>query len=582
MRVRTITTILTTTTITIITTISIITSNLINPALFVTASSEIDLSIIYDTDHTQPYNVDTILNISVTEFMESLSTRTLTTSSPLDIYDAIIMRYEERTKINKYLQYIVSLSTTSVVDEIQLFVDNFNIHSFQLSDEYESDCKHLMDEIYDADIFLDWRSVDDIETTKQKIDETKAHSASLKKTGRDIIKKTVVAATMVASAPLTGDIISPYIYVVDVGTDLWSLLSSVDKQLENANKKLIASALSSSSSSSSKNHPVLSKEEKNKLNEQLYRFSKFYCANAFNLQLIFNDNKLIIEGDRIDYTWMIDLIKVIDSNIDMQVIHIGKSVETDTQMKENENTIKSLLSIKQRFGVLKKVIQVLYDLISFATSSNLSKKTRNPTQRSLDLIKDFFHDKLSELSELLIQLKQRFPQKEAQLQKTRDNLINLYGLQQIEQELIRINHLMQNNQKEFESMQTVENMESYWKSKKTLYKGYFRFLNNNTELIGDSLEEIIHKIIVTVGKGPLGAVKGVGHLSSDLVWYMISSLGGWIVSLVTCCAILFSIGGTLYMIRTLLWVISGIIQNIYTILSYIFKQITRASHFITR
>ena len=368
---------------------------------------------------------------------------------------------------------------------------------------------------------------------------------------------------MAATISLTGDIVSPYMYVIDAGTDLWGLLSSVDKQIENVNKKL--------TTFSSKTYKVLSKEEKNKLNEQLYIFSKFYCANTFNLQLVFKNNKLTIEGDKIDYTWMIDLIKVIDSNIDMQIIHIGKSVETDEEMKEN--TIKSLLSTKQRFGVLKKVIQNLYDLISYSMNSNLSKKKRNPTQRSLDLIKEFFHNKLSELSELLIQLKQRFPQKEEQLQRSRDNLINLYGLQQIEQELIRIGNAMENQQKEFESRQTVENMESYWKYKKTLYKGYFRFLNNHTEFVGENFEEIIQNFIVTVGKGPLGAVKGVGDLGSKLVWYMVSGPGGWIVTLIACGAILFSIGGTLYMVRILLWFISGIIQNIYNVISYIFKKL---------
>ena len=529
--------------------------------LFAFANSERDLSIITDTNEVQPYNIEIILNMSVTEFMESLDIRNYTASTELDLYDAIIKQYEERDKINKYLQYL--LFTYSVVDEIELFLDKFNIHSIKLSDAYEIECKRLMDEIYYSNIFLDWRSVDDIETTKQKIADTTRHSASLKKKGKDIITKTIAAATMAATIPLTGDIVSPYMYVIDAGTDLWGLLSSVDKQIENVNKKL--------TTFSSKTYKVLSKEEKNKLNEQLYIFSKFYCANTFNLQLVFKNNKLTIEGDKIDYTWMIDLIKVIDSNIDMQIIHIGKSVETDEEMKEN--TIKSLLSTKQRFGVLKKVIQNLYDLISYSMNSNLSKKKRNPTQRSLDLIKEFFHNKLSELSELLIQLKQKFPQKEEQLQRSRDNLINLYGLQQIEQELIRIGNAMENQQKEFESRQTVENMESYWKYKKTLYKGYFRFLNNHTEFVGENFEEIIQNFIVTVGKGPLGAVKGVGDLGSKLVWYMVSGPGGWIVTLIACGAILFSIGGTLYMVRILLWFISGIIQNIYNVISYIFKKL---------
>ena len=544
---------------------SIITSILISPTLFASASSDIDLSIIYDTGHVQPYNVDTILNTSIDDFMESLSTRSFTTSSPLDIYNTILMRYEERAKINKYVQYIVSLFIPSVVDELQLFLDDFNIHSLQLLDEYESECKHLMDEIYDADIFLDWRSVDDIETTKQKIADTKAHSTSLKKKRGDIIKKTVVAATMAATAPLTGDIISPYIYVVDVGSDLWNLLSSVDKQLETTDVVL--------TTSTSKKHRILSKEEKNKLNEQLYSFSKIYCTNAFNLQIMIVDNQLFVEGDKIEYMWMIDLIKVIDSNIDMQIIYIGKSIDVDEKIKEN--SMKSLLSTKQRFSVLKTIMQNIYDIVSFATKSNLSKKIRNPTYQSFDLIKEYFNKKLDELSGLLIHLKQPFPQKEAQLQKTKDHLINLYGLQKIEQELTRIETTMENQQNTFESELQVENMESYWKMKTILYRGYFNFVSNHTELIGNNMGEIIHKFVVMIGKGPLGLVKGVGYLGQELVWYMISGPGGWIVTLIACGAILFSIGGILYVIRNVVWIISIIIKNIYNIFSYTFRKIVQ-------
>ena len=547
--------------------ISIITSILISPTLFASASSNIDLSIIYDTGHVQPYNVDIILNTSIDDFMESLSTRSFTTSSPLDIYNTILMRYEERAKINKYAQYIVSLFIPSVVDELQLFLDDFNTHSLQLLDEYESECKHLMDEIYDANIFLDWRSVDDIETTKQKIADTKAHSTSLKKKRGDIIKKTVVAATMAATAPLTGDIISPYIYVVDVGSDLWNLLSSVDKQLEKTDVVL------TTSTSTSKKHRILSKEEKNKLNEQLYSFSKIYCTNAFNLQIMIVDNQLFVEGDKIEYMWMIDLIKVIDSNIDMQIIHIGKSIDLDEKIKEI--SMKSLLSTKQRFSVLKTIMQNIYDIVSFATKSNLSKKIRNPTYQSFDLIKEYFNKKLDELSELLIHLKQPFPQKEAQLQKTRDHLINLYGLQKIEQELTRIETTMENQQNAFESELQVENMESYWKMKTMLYRGYFNFVSNHTELIGNNMGEIIQKFVVMIGKGPLGLVKGVGYLGQELVWYMISGPGGWIVTLIACGAILFSIGGILYAIRNVVWIISIIIKNIYKIFSYIFRKIVQ-------
>jgi hypothetical protein len=134
---------------------------------------------------------------------------------------------------------------------------------------------------------------------------------------------------------------------------------------------------------------------------------------------------------------------------------------------------------------------------------------------------------------------------------------------------------MENQQNAFESELQVENMESYWKLKTILYRGYFNFVSNHTELIGNNMGEIIQNFVVMIGKGPLGLVKGVGYLGQELVWYMVAGPGGWFIIIIAGSAVLFSIGGILYVIRNVVWIISIIIKNIYNIFSYIFRKIVQ-------
>ena len=528
---------------------SIILFTIIRLIVFVNCitNNNINLAIIHDTHKVQPYNVDNILLITSEEFIDALSNRNLSVSPPLDLSDTILLRHQERDKIMQFLgPFKHVLFPYSVIDEFQSSLDEFNLNSFQLSDEFEKECKKLMGEVYEANIFLDWRSIDDIDTTIKKIEDAKEfNKKETDRFNKGILKKTIAAATTAAAVPLTGDVVSPYMYILDVGNDLLSMITSNDKRIKKTSDVLVET--------NNDNNIILSKEDKEKLNENLYAFSKFYCMNTFQLQLVVKENHLLVEGDKINYMWMINLIKVIVSNINMQIINEDK--------KEN---IIMLLSTKQRLNVLKQIIQILYDIVSFSAHSNLSKKIKTPTTRTFDLINEYFDKKMVELAGLLTKLKQQFPQKEEQLQKTKNVL---YKFQQLEQELTEIENNMANQQHEFETNLTVENIEAHWQSRKKVYRGYFKYAANNTEFIGENLEEILGKFVVTVGKGPLGVIKGVGDLGTDLVWFMISSSGGWIISLIVCGIVLVSIGGAL---QTLLWMIRYVAKNIYRIISYIF------------
>ena len=267
---------------------------------------------------------------------------------------------------------------------------------------------------------------------------------------------------------------------------------------------------------------------------------------------------------------MIELINVIDSNIDMQILYVGKSEDIENYAKET--VIQSLISTKQRFVVLKTVLHTISDFVGFIAHSHLSKKIRNPTTKSWNLIKEFFNEKKREFENLLVKLKQTFPKKEEQLQKNKEIMSEIYKYQQWDQELIMIQYRMENQQTEFDYKMTVENIESYWESTKILYNGYFRYVSNNSDFFGETLEYSLKKMVISIGKGPFGLIKGIGELGKQLIWFMIVNPGGWVVSIVLLIIGLCSIGGFLYMIRIIIWIFTKCIKNIYAIIEYIFTK----------
>ena len=202
------------------------------------------LSIINDSTLDQPYNIETILNISIKDFIETLSAKPVSKSGPINIYETVNIHYEARQKIVNILSIFETYNPLewipNILNEIYEFIKQYNLQSFQISDEYEKECIRLIDEIYSADIFLDWRSIDDIDNTKKEIEEIKEYSASLKKeTKTSVLQKTLAAVTLAVSSPITRDFTTPYVYMVDAGIDIMNLISSADKQVDNTGKQLL-------------------------------------------------------------------------------------------------------------------------------------------------------------------------------------------------------------------------------------------------------------------------------------------------------------------------------------------------------
>lgn len=453
-----------------------------------------------------------IYDIDTEMFIKTMTNRSISTSNPINLTDVIL--YQDKNMRKGITNYIKGafITSKSTIEQIQVILDDFNANSIKLSDDYEKECVNLMTEVYNANIFLEWKSIEQV-----KKDNEREKKREIEKE----IKGDLIALLFALKFNSPSTIIP------------LSMLYLYNKKEFN---KLEV-----------KEEPILKKELKEheeETNEKLYSFSKFYCANAFNLQVVIKDNQLIIEGDKMDYIWLLNLINMIDYNIDL--------LELESE----------LVSVRQRLRILKTIIQNLYDIVSFSAHANLSKKLMNPTLQSIELIKEYFDTKVIELKALLIKVRQQFPEKEEEIRRVNETLIQLYQIQKSEQEMAEYKNNMDYELEQFETRQKVEKIELYWERKRQSLDSYLKYFINNTEYAGDSLEQIIKKITVYAGKGPFGLIKGIGELGKDYIMHILLTPNGWVIFLIGVLAVLFSMGGVIYVLTTLMWIMETICSNV--------------------
>ena len=353
------------------------------------------------------------------QFTEELQLQPRSTSGPIDI-SGIIVEYdkeiEEELKqfIPKLTQFLYLTKRKNGLQVLQEFTRDYNRRSSALSREIESRCLELMVKAKEHDIFSEWTDIDTIEETERKIQELENDSEKQKKNiSEDITKDlTGLASTVVSSVvenPVTTGITFSS-YISSLGVNLYNYLSVTNalvkekKQLLEQQKTVIKQA--------EKVGAIISREEKQKFELKIYEFASLYCSAGYNLKITATENSIQVYGDKVPYTEMINLINALNDNLQLQITKIMSSSSKDVS---NRLIISALISLQQRLNVLKQITEMIGSIVNRSAKLRIITTNDFPDANSVEDVKLFFNNQLSQLENLLLQLGLTFPQREQKI-----------------------------------------------------------------------------------------------------------------------------------------------------------------------
>jgi len=198
---------------------------------------------------------------------------------------------------------------------IMNMVNDINQNLMKFSQNVTNNCKDLMKVAYDNKIFSNWKTLDDIETTKQKIETVERIIQD--KNSESISKAGATTFAAVASA-VTGDVVSTAWYLGQAGKSLLDLMTSSKKKQEE-----LLSVIGEQP------NQLLTIEDKKKLENNLYNYSKLYCTFGYNLQLAFDGRTINVVGGKIDCNWIVNLINVLEEILKTEIIKLSADSEVD-------------------------------------------------------------------------------------------------------------------------------------------------------------------------------------------------------------------------------------------------------------
>lgn len=446
-------------------------------------------------------------------------------------------------------------------------VNNVNKELIGFSTNVTSNCIELMKLSYDSKIFENLKSLDDLDSTQQKINEAESKiKEQIDKTKKQAIESTADAITSIAK----GEIMSGFSKIGQAGASVWNLLSSnTELKIKEETKEVMIQE--------SKNQ--LSSIEKQRLESTLYSNSKLYCSYGYNLQLSYDNGNINVIGDKVDYSSIVRLINILDKNLNFQMNVLKEQIDTNPTRDENKLTeLNVLISLSQRLSILKTITEKIADLVNFSVYSHLMKLQISPTPNSLDNVRSYFSGQVNELNELIVLLNQYFPFKTQ----------NIRIQEQIKKEEIEIERRRQDIL-EFESREMDEvkkreikryefDMESSWNATEAYIKSWINIGTNTIHLSGDAIGDLSKELITSTLDIPLGVVNEIfdSFLSSgnQLLFKLLTNPSGWLALSIPLFTFLIYIGQLRGFIKLFTWsgkklmmIISGGFVFVYNLIS---------------
>ena len=425
-----------------------------------------------------------ILNLSESEFYGNILERDFIKSKP------IYIPFPTLTTFQSVYQLWIS-SITSLKD----YINEFNSKAFSIMQQSERECLSIMYDIYNNNIYKNWFSINDIKTQTEEFKK----SSDYNNVKKNVMSSFFGTLTSLSISTITNDFVSPVYMASRFGENIFDYLSS-----KNNDKKEIQ---------------VFSEEETILLNEKLFSFSKIYCINTFHLQLEFNQssNAIIISGDKIDYIWLINLINVLNSNIELRIL----SLQTEGFLLQ-DSIVQSLISYKQKLTILKTIVHYLSDLVSFSFYTSLQKQLSSPDVENI--ISLILNEKITSLQYFNNLLLKQFPEMEEKMEQMQKIMTEHRRLKKLENDLKLFQQETETLQFKFESNLEQDKMMHNFNLLKRVTWSYVNIVSHTIDFGSFSLRNITRHCVNLVTSIPLGFAEGIGYNINDLVWAIFNNL----------------------------------------------------------
>jgi hypothetical protein len=483
--------------------------------------------VINGNNVIQPYN-EKILKLSMDELYQvALQSQPVKSRIPIKT-NRIIEKYdiELKNQQTKLITQFMSLfqSQQEGIEFLREIINKFNSGLTDFSIGAEKVCFELMNRANDKGIFKSFMGFDDLDETKQKIDEIERnvtnYNSQLTERTMNVTMATVAttAISLVATGDISFAINEALPYILELGSSLYDSLSNTKKVVKETQLAIQT------------NTTRLSTQEKMELENKIYQLSKLYCSFGYNLQLELNGTEITIIGGNIQYNWLLSVVALLENNIDFKIT--SSSMNKDLNRAE----ISSLVSLKQRLEILKEITQKLSDIINFSMYSHISKLYLTPRPETLDKIEQYFDDQLQELLNMLGQVNKMFPKREKKIKEGEILLQYEKQLDKIEDD-IKLKHVEAENerqQRQNEINQILSEMKSKnisasWVAFKTIAQSYVNIGLNTTDFIGKNLGDFTRSIGNIGLNVPLGFANSIFDFLNKIMYLLITNPSGWLL-----------------------------------------------------
>ena len=544
----------------------------------ITTTAKSSLKLI-TSDKSEQYQKG-IISFPEEQFVKDLFQKPEITSGEVNLNNMVV-QYDAKVKeeLSTFIGSIISFvkGSTNGQEVLKEIVQSFNTETRNFSRSVEASCFDLMNMARDKEVFKDWRDMDSLKETSDKIQQitvaVENQNANIK---FDMYDKTVGAIITGVAAPLTGDFATPAAFVADLGGDLWNYIKSTKIAIKE-NKAIVAEKPVSSQVA------LLSETEKKLLEAKIFTFSKLYCSFGYNLQLELQGTNVTVIGDKIEYLWMIELIDTLKSNLKFQITQ-ASLLEGDEKSKQL--TITILESLNQRLGVLKAITDSLYNIVNFSFKIEMLKLSNSqfPSPNNMEEFKSFLNAQLDGLNEMLVSLNQQFPKRASELALQKKQIEEEIELKSFEEDIYDMIQNATSIARQRASDRRAKELGDWWSSTQTIGNSWVYLGLNATDFGRESFGQAIESIGAFAGEAPLALVRSVLKFVNKVLYELLTSPSGWIILIgglftltfmfggITGTIKIFKKGGELFL--TISW---GGILFVYKLIStpfgYIYRQI---------
>lgn len=497
------------------------------------ASAELSLTDTYINPETKLYG---IASYTPEQLTQQFTNKDPSTSGEISVNNMLV-KYDN--KIKKQLNTIYGKIKSLYLDvsdgssKLETIIDSFNEDARDFSRQVENTCFELMKQANAEGIFKKWNSIDNIAETEEKIQEIEN---IVKQQSENIKEDAFSDVTNLAISTATGDINSMVYFVASLGSNLWDYTRVAEDSDKKKKQALKTQAITSQLEKVNEN--IITATDMVELENKLFIYSQFYCSYGYNLQIKLNNNNIDIVGDVVSYMEIVELITTLDRNLAIKITELS----TNTLDETLKQSVKSLISIQQRLGVLKTISNSLYSFINFSGKKEIKKMNTYANPKTIDEFNEYLNSQLQDLQVLLSQLNKRFPLKEEIINQQKQNLEADFELSKKQQENLEFEQETKSFVRQQEAELISKEMSDWWNSSKTIALSWVDVGLNMTKFSGEVGGNYTEAIIKAVGKLPLAGVKSLFQTLNEMLYVMLTNPSGWVTIMSGILAVSFVLG----------------------------------------